>query len=128
MQNEPVRYEWNTDWKPRTRAETQTAYNAGITSLYSYTNPFTNNSLGGAVKSAPQSKFTVGSVFKTQNGTDAVFIARDDELERPLVFRVGDQIWTRRLDGKHCSTCDGRVFPAILLDSYEEPATEAPRA
>lgn len=114
IQNEPVRIEWNKDWKPRTRAETQTAYNAAVASLHE------------PVKPAPQSKFTVGSVWKSQNGKDAIFIARDDELERPLVFRVGNQIWTRQLDGKHCSKCDGSVYPAILLDSCKEPEPEAP--
>lgn len=54
-----------------------------------------------------------GTRYKTQDGRFAVFIARDDKLERPLIFRVGSAIWTRQLNGKHCDKCDGAVYPAI---------------
>lgn len=45
----------------------------------------------------------------------AYFISYEPKLERPLVFRVGDAIWTRQKNGRHCDKCDGLVYPEIYL-------------
>lgn len=55
-----------------------------------------------------------GDIYITQDGRDAHFIARDDLLERPYMFRVGNAVWTRQRDGRHCETCNGHVYPAII--------------
>jgi hypothetical protein len=55
-----------------------------------------------------------GSRFRTQDGRIATLIAFDRKLKRPYIFRVGDEVWSRRRDGTHCATCDGAVYPAIV--------------
>lgn len=60
------------------------------------------------------SKAKKGQKFITQDGREAVFLCRSKKLERPFVFRVGDQIWTRNKNGRHCEKCDGRVYAAIV--------------
>jgi hypothetical protein len=57
-----------------------------------------------------------GQKFPTQDGREAIYIARDKNLKRPLIFRVGNEVWTRQLDGRHCCNCDGFVYPAIFID------------
>lgn len=52
--------------------------------------------------------------YETADGRDAVFLAYDAKLKRPAVFRVGDQVWTRMKDGRHCEKCDGHVYPSIV--------------
>jgi hypothetical protein len=60
------------------------------------------------------SKAKKGEKYITQDSREAVFIGRDKRLERPFIFIVDDQIWTRNKDGKHCETCNGSVYPAIV--------------
>lgn len=55
----------------------------------------------------------IGSRYKTQDGRWAHLIAIDAKLKRPLVFRVGDEVWTRQINGRHCDKCDGRAYPSI---------------
>lgn len=55
-----------------------------------------------------------GNIYLTQDGREAVYIGHDKKLQRPYMFRVGDAIWTRRKDGKHCDTCNGSVYPFIV--------------
>ncbi|MBE2191348.1 MAG: hypothetical protein IAE63_04135 [Alphaproteobacteria bacterium] len=63
------------------------------------------------------SRAVKGQHFITQDGREAIFIARDDGLERPYIFRVGNRIWTRLKNGRHCETCNGQVYPAIVAKS-----------
>jgi hypothetical protein len=65
-----------------------------------------------------------GQRFKTQDGRIAFFITREDRLTMPLIFRVGDEIWTRQANGKHCDSCDGIVFPAIILKTKKQKMKE----
>ena len=55
-----------------------------------------------------------GQIFLTQNGKKAVYLGKDSKLKRPYMFRVGEELWSRQKDGRHCSTCCGTVYPAIV--------------
>lgn len=55
-----------------------------------------------------------GQAFIAQNGRIAIYLGRDENLKRPHFFRVGDQLWSRQQDGRHCEKCDGTVYPAIV--------------
>ncbi len=62
------------------------------------------------------SRLRKGDKFKMQDGSIAHYIGKDKRLKNPLIFEVGGHIITRQLNGKHCETCGGAVFPAVLLD------------
>lgn len=56
-----------------------------------------------------------GKKLVTQDGRPAKFVAyvpRAKENHRFLVL-VGDVVWRRQVNGRHCNKCTGSVFPAI---------------
>ncbi len=123
IQNQPVWYEWNHNYKTGNQADgwTVTQY-SGATSLGSYTHPFADNSLQEPVKSAPKSKFTVGSVWETKSG---------DRAKIRRLAADGLCFYARHSNGehKHFSTGEGaymhdRRFDLIAPWQYSVP--EAP--
>jgi len=55
-----------------------------------------------------------GEKYIMQDGNEAVFLGRDNKLERPYIFRVGDYVITRMKNGRHCDKCNGSVYPEIV--------------
>lgn len=60
-----------------------------------------------------------GKPLVTQDGQRAKFIAHVPRAKREhrLIVLVNGEIWRRQSDGRHCATCTGSVYPAILKGS-----------
>ena len=59
-----------------------------------------------------------GLPLKTQDGRKAYFVChhKTADKEHRLIVMVDRKIWRRQVNGKHCDTCNGNVYPAILKD------------
>lgn len=59
-----------------------------------------------------------GKPLKTSEGERAVFIAYVPKAKKRhrLIVRVGEDIWLRQTDGRHCETCNGNYYQDIVKD------------
>lgn len=59
-----------------------------------------------------------GLPLKTQDGRKAKFIYHCSKAkkEHRLIVMVGGEVWRRQVNGKHCDTCNGSVYPSIMKD------------
>jgi hypothetical protein len=59
-----------------------------------------------------------GLPLKTQDGRKATFVCyiRNADRKHRLICLVDGKVFKRQVNGKHCDTCSGSVYPSIIKD------------